>query len=305
MYLCYVDESGTTELTDNSTHFVLVGVSLPIWFWRTADQEVGAISKKYDLDGVEIHTAWMLRPYLEQRKIPNFESLAAADRRSAVSRARAAELIRLRKAKQSNTYNQTKKNFRKTEEYTHLTFQQRGEFIVDIATAISGWPHAGIFAECIDKMHFDANRAGKSIDEQAFEQIISRFERYIRRVGHNTNIKGVVVHDNNESVARKHTALMRKFHAEGTLWTSVDRIIETPMFVDSKLTRMVQMADLCSFAIRRYLEHKDPSLFNIIYKRADRIKSNVVGMRHFTNQNCSCMVCEGHKRWRDTLLVPI
>jgi hypothetical protein len=295
MYLCYVDESGTADLNDNSTHFVLVGVSLPIWFWRTADQEVSAIAKRYGLDGIEIHTAWMLRPYLEQRKIPNFENMDVAERRSAVQRARAAELNRLRKAKRSNAYAQTKKNYRKTEEYTHLTFKQRVDFIVDIATAVGKWDYAHIFAECIDKMHFDSSRTGRSIDEQAFEQVISRFEQYIRRVGPDETTKGIVVHDNNESVARKHTALMRSFHAKGTLWTAIDRIIETPMFVDSKLTSMVQMADLCSFAIRRYLEQKDDSIFNLIYQRADRIGQKVVGIRHFTNLSCACKVCVGHR----------
>jgi hypothetical protein len=152
MYLCYVDESGTPDLNDNSTHFVLVGVSLPIWFWRTADQEVNSIAKRYDLDGVEIHTAWMLRSYLEQRKIPNFEHLNAAERRSAVNRARAAELNRLRKAKRSSAYTQAKKNYRKTEEYIHLTHKQRVDFILDIATAIGNWNYAHIFAECIDKL---------------------------------------------------------------------------------------------------------------------------------------------------------
>ena len=47
------------------------------------------------------------------------------------------------------------------------------------------------------------------------------------------------MHANNETVARKHTGMMRSFHATGTLWTNIDCIIETPVFVDSNLTRMV------------------------------------------------------------------
>ena len=61
--------------------------------------------------------------------------------------------------------------------------------------------------------------------------------------------------------------MMRSFHAAGTLWTRVECIIETPMFVDSKLTRMVQIADLCAYALRRYLENGETGLFRPIFAR--------------------------------------
>ncbi len=70
---------------------------------------------------------------------------------------------------------------------------------------------------------------------------------------------------------------MRSFHVTGTLWTSVDHIIETPMFVDSKLTRLVQIADLCAYALRRCLENGESDLFKPVFKRADRIGDIAVG----------------------------
>jgi hypothetical protein len=33
MYLCYIDESGTPESSGNTSHFVLAGISIPIWHW--------------------------------------------------------------------------------------------------------------------------------------------------------------------------------------------------------------------------------------------------------------------------------
>jgi len=85
------------------------------------------------------------------------------------------------------------------------------------------------------------------------------------------------VHDNNETMAKKHTDLMRNFHTQGTLWTRVDRIIETPLFVDSRLTRMIQLADLCSYALRRYVEKGESNLFRRIFGRADRVGAVAVG----------------------------
>lgn len=89
--------------------------------------------------------------------------------------------------------------------------------------------------------------------------------------------------------------MMRSFHATGTLWTSVDHIIETPMFVDSKLTRMVQIADLCAYALRRYLENGEADLFDPIFKRADRIGNVAVCVRHFSPPTCDCVICLAHQ----------
>lgn len=153
-----------------------------------------------------------------------------------------------------------------------------------------------MFAECIDKVHFDPARTTRTIDEQAFEQVVSRFEQYLV----NTDTSGpkndgLLVHDNNETVAKKHTELMRRFHQQGTFWTTVQRIIETPLFVDSGLTSMVQIADLCSYALRRYLENQETDLFMRIFPRADRVQNRVLGVRHFAPGACACEICRGHR----------
>ena len=103
------------------------------------------------------------------------------------------------------------------------------------------------------------------------------------------------MHDYNETVARRHTRMMRSFHAAGTLWTSVDCIIETPMFVDSELTRMVQIADLCAYGLRRYLENGETDLFRPVFERADRIGDVAVGVRHFSQPSCDCAICRAHQ----------
>ena len=93
---------------------------------------------------------------------------------------------------------------------------------------------------------------------------------------------------------KKHTAMMKEFHRTGTLWTAVERIIETPLFVDSRLTRMVQIADVCSYAIRRFLENAERDLFDRVFVRADRYKLATVGVRHFTKMSCECAICLAH-----------
>lgn len=297
MYLCYVDESGTSEIPGNTSHFVLAGLSLPIWHWRDADSEITVIKRRYGLENTEIHTAWLLRKYLEQTRIKDFNILSRVQRQSEVRRYRTSELLRLQNSNKTRAYRQTKKNYAKTEAYIHLTLEERRNFVAEIADCVSGWGFSRMFAECIDKVHFNPQRAQSPIGEQAFEQVISRFEQYLKNTDDTNGQRnyGLIVHDNNQTVERKHTQLMREFQRKGTLWTSIERIIETPLFVDSQLTSMVQIADLCSYSLRRFVENGETRLFNKIYARADRNRRRVVGVRHFTDTGCQCAICKGHR----------
>ncbi|MCY3623564.1 MAG: hypothetical protein OXH68_17880, partial [Gammaproteobacteria bacterium] len=73
-----------------------------------------------------------------------------------------------------------------------LTWEERREAVLDVAETVANWGFARLFAECVDKSHFDPIRSQRSIDEQAFEQVVSRFERFLQNVrsplsGHQRN----------------------------------------------------------------------------------------------------------------------
>ena len=295
MHLCYIDESGVSQIPGNTSHFVLAALTVPVSQWKYCDEKIRKIKTKYYLLDQEIHTAWILRKYLEQSKIPDFDSMDYAARRTSVMKLRNKELYKLQKASAGKRYKQTKKNFNKTSAYIHLTYEERVNFISEIAEEVASWDFSRLFAECIDKLYFDPTKNNQTIDEQAFEQIVTRFELFLKNIeSHTDENYGLLIHDNNETVSTKHTKLMKKFYDSGTLWIDIQKIIETPLFVDSELTSMVQIADLCSYAIRRYLENDEEDLFNLVYKRADRNKSRIVGVRHFTESCCSCKICKNH-----------
>jgi hypothetical protein len=130
--------------------------------------------------------------------------------------------------------------------------------------------------------------------EEAFTQVVDRFERYLAGIGGQQTI-GLLAHDHNDTSAARLTQLMRQFHASGTMWTRITHIIETPFFVDSGLTVGVQLADLCAYAIRRFCENGESDLFNRIYPRAHRVAGHAVGVRHYTSgRNCVCTICANH-----------
>jgi hypothetical protein len=92
-----------------------------------------------------------------------------------------------------------------------LTMTERKTLLRDVAECVSGWGFARLFAECIDKLHFDSSKTGSTVGEQALEQIVSRFEQYLKRSDLDLGQRnfGLLVHDNNPTVAHKHTELMR------------------------------------------------------------------------------------------------
>jgi hypothetical protein len=292
MYLCYLDESGTPDLPGTSSHFILAGISIPSNCWKFCDSQINEAKKKYGLDNAEIHTAWMLRSYREQRLVQDFETKDYHQRRADISSYRKAELLRLQRSNVS-LYRQCKKNFRLTENYIHLTRQERKQLLIEVSEIIRSWDFSRLFAECIDKVYFDPVMAKNTIEEQSFEQIVSRFEQYLQITSHSCPVPnmGMLIHDNNPTMSNNLTALMIKFHTKGTLWTKVTNIIETPLFVDSKLTGMVQIADLCCYALRRYLENAETELFSNIFSRADKKDGRVVGVRHYTKPGCRCYIC--------------
>lgn len=297
MLICYIDESGTPEIPGTTSHYVLAGIAIPIAKWKAYESAIRKVKSKYDLQRKEVHSAYIPRPIIEQNHITDFDKLTYQDRRTAVLKLRNKELLRLKSSpKTHKQYQQTKKNYRQTEDYIHLTDAERKGLLVELSEMISKWSDVRLFADCIDKIHFDEAKAKRTIDEEAFIQVISRFEQYLK-IYTKTSFDakcGIIVHDNNQTMSERLSIMMNHFQENGTLWTSIKNIIETPFFVDSKAVNMVQIADLCSFALRRYVENKEETLFKNIFQVADKKNSKTVGVRHFTSQPCECLICKSH-----------
>lgn len=301
MYLCYLDESGTPE--DPATkHFVLSGVAIPAESWKQTDADITAIKTRFGLDRSEIHTGWMLRSYNTQDAIPGFDTLSWSDRRAAIQARRTARLAGLvgnpRKLERKRLF------YRKTHPYIHLTRNERRDVVFQIARAFAANRESRMFGGAINKDWFNAvpNRR-LPMFEFAFDSIVNRFQaflsnraQYISRTNPSDARRfiGLLVQDNNPTVAKRLTALMRRFQVEGTFFRTIDRIIETPFFVDSQLTSMVQVADIAAYAVRRYLDNSESELFDIFYARVDRARQTPVGLRHYCHKPCPCKICLEH-----------
>lgn len=288
MYICYLDESGTVEPGANSDHFVLLGLAIPAETWKEKDQQVLEIKRRYGLEDFEIHTAWMARDYPEQARVPDFDRLEWSTRRQAVLGVRAMNLGRARRQAQLASIT---KNYRKSDAYIHLNRTERLACLRDLSTLIGSWRDSRAFAEARAKSHVPAANAF----DQSFEQVVTRFNTFLTVVN---GPNGLLVQDNNQTMALRLTTAMRRYHEAGTLWSTIDRIVETPLFVDSQLTSMIQMADLCAYATRRFFERNERDLFRRVFPRFDRHRRTLVGLRHYTGGfRCQCHVCKAHGRY--------
>lgn len=295
MYILYVDESGSPELSSNTNHFVLVGVAIPIKFWANQSTQISNLKLRHDLEGVEIHAAWMARRYIEQEKITDFGALSHQDRKNAVMQERKITLRTVAATGKRKKLNNLAKTYRKTEPYIHLTFDERRQALKAFGQMVNGWGTCRLFGEAIAKAHFNRSH---SIFEQAFTQVVSRFEKMLVNFSSSQaeDVQGIIVQDNDETEARKLTDLMKDFHYRGTPWRRIDKIVETPLFVDSQLTEMIQIADVCAYATRRFFENGETWLFDLIYPKFDRVNQVVVGLRHYTGSvGCGCKVCRDHQ----------
>ena len=294
MYLCYIDESGVPEIGQGTSHFVLVGLSIEAWDWKNQDRAVTAVKTRFGLRNTEVHTGWMTRRYMEQEKIANFNTLDRIQRRLHAQRERDNQLVRVAALKGPNKAQELRKAYRKTEAYIHLTLDERMNFLRELADLIGSWGNTRLFSESIDKTSFGATPPTVPPREEAFTHVVNRFERYLVDIGGPRTV-GLLAHDHDDTSADRLTQLMRHFHDSGTMWNHITRIIETPFFVDSRLTVGVQLADLCAYAIRRYCENGETDLFNRIYPRAHRVAGHAVGIRHYARgKHCTCTICSNH-----------
>lgn len=99
----------------------------------------------------------------------------------------------------------------------------------------------------------------------AFEQISSRFDMFLRRLytKHGDPQRGIMVFDKSSTEQRIQT-LARDFKYSGHSWGTTENYAEVPLFLDSRASRLIQLADLVAYAIFRHFEHKDSAFFDVI-----------------------------------------
>jgi hypothetical protein len=130
--------------------------------------------------------------------------------------------------------------------------------------------------------------------ELAFEDLCKRFDIYLNNVSSpDHKERGLIILDESayETTLQK---LARQFRRLGTQWGNIRNIVDIPMFVDSKASRPIQLADHIAYATYRRYESGDTSYFDIIASRFCERAGVLHGLAHKQqppDQNCMCPAC--------------
>jgi hypothetical protein len=131
--------------------------------------------------------------------------------------------------------------------------------------------------------------------EVAFEELCNRFNLFLQRINNRQtdSQRGLLVMDNMKH-EKPLQALARHYRVNGARWGHFRNLAEVPLFVDSRASRLVQLADLVAFATWRRYEHQDGRLFEPLIPHFDTEGGVIHGLFHHRRISagaCYCPAC--------------
>lgn len=118
----------------------------------------------------------------------------------------------------------------------------------------------------------------ENVDELIFEQITSRFDKFLGRKYQKDNNKarGLCIFDKTK-LENKYQNWLKNYQKNGNRWdNNINNFAEIPLCLDSSLSRLIQLADLIAYSIFRKYEYNDDTYFSIIKNCFDENE----GMQH-------------------------
>lgn len=138
--------------------------------------------------------------------------------------------------------------------------------------------------------------------EFAFEEICNRFNLFLarsnNRESHSGNAqRGLVIMDEMRH-EQPLQSLARHFRVNGTRWGALRNMAEVPLFVDSRASRLVQLADLVAYALWRKYAHQDGRFFDPLIPFFDSEGGVIHGLVHHKPRSlqCYCPACLTRER---------
>jgi hypothetical protein len=183
----------------------------------------------------------------------------------------------------------------RTEPWKRIQRPERYEILKNVLkSAEFALNNISILACAVEKAHYP-NDDPMLI---AFEDICSRFQLFLQRQysqnkGHSL---GFIIIDES-SYKESLQGLVKHFQTRGNKWNyKLDCINEAPMFVDSKISRGIQLADHIAYAVFRRYDACDLTYYNVIEGYFDSDNGKIHGLCHKTNnKNCTCAHCAQKK----------
>lgn len=105
----------------------------------------------------------------------------------------------------------------------------------------------------------------------SFQQIAKRFNLFLQRrtMRYNDPQQGLILFDES-TMEHRLRRLAREFEMSGQVYGGSHHYSEVPVFLDSRASRLVQLADLVAYSLFRHFEHSDSQYFDLVKNRFDR-----------------------------------
>ncbi len=187
--------------------------------------------------------------------------------------------------------------------FRKIQAEKREQLLKDLYSIISDNrpPNVFVFGAV---MSIDAAKNPYKDRSRIFEEVVCGFNHSLvesyrvqqqgatgsSRVGN----KGLVIIDENRK--EQYRELLDTFQEEGTTYGYLANIIDIPYFARCNDTPMLQLADLCAYALFRNYERQDDSYLNLILPRVYRtLDGRMFGLKHITSQACNCPACANNQ----------
>lgn len=171
--------------------------------------------------------------------------------------------------------------------FDELTATLRIDLLIRIYRVIAE-SRVRLFGIAIEK----AQVAGSQY-ERGFEDIISRFDQMLSRMGREQNEQRGLIVVAESSYRENLASLAQQIARHGHRWGETHNLADIPYFAPAGSTRLLQLADFVSNSVFRRYERGDTRSLDTIMPRFDQDAGRIHGLAHLTSEpwNCYCPAC--------------
>ncbi len=167
--------------------------------------------------------------------------------------------------------------------------EARGTIKAVLRVLVESYDTARAFACVVHKASFP----NQDPIEIAFEDLCKRFDLFLQRLRAEGNTqRGLVILDKSTYETTLQQMAVR-FRTLGTQWGVIQNLADTPLFVNSQASRMIQLADHVAYAVFRRYESGDTQYLDLIASKFDEKDGIVHGLAHKerSHRHCMCFAC--------------
>ena len=156
--------------------------------------------------------------------------------------------------------------------------ETRNAIMIDVLNIVAQDRSIRLFASVIAK-----SKSSIDISGNLFTQVASRFDMFLGRKYKKSEEaqRGIVIFDKSTeelTIQRLSSVFTHVGHQWGK---RLNNFAEVPLFLDSKMSRLIQLADLIAFSIFRYFEYNDETYFSVIKHCFDADEKAIHGLHTF------------------------